>query len=151
MTTPEKTGRNQAGQFAKGASGNPKGKPKGAINKATRAALTLLDGQAEAVTRRAIEMALKGDTVALKLCIDRIVPPRREACLDGLKLPTIHSPADLPNVFASLIGAVGRGELTPGQAEKLARLVGEYGRAVELANFEDRLAVLEQQSKAGQT
>lgn len=63
-------GRSADGTFS---TGNP-GRPKGARNKATTAALALLEGQAEALTQRAVEMALAGDTVALRLCMGN--PPR---------------------------------------------------------------------------
>jgi hypothetical protein len=62
----------------KGQSGNPSGRPPGARHKATVAAEALLDGEAEGLTRKALEMALDGDTVALRLCLERILPPRRE-------------------------------------------------------------------------
>jgi len=64
--------------FVKGQSGNPRGKPKGLRNRATIAAEALLDGEAEALTRKAVEMALGGDTVALRLCLERLMPPRRD-------------------------------------------------------------------------
>ena len=52
--------------------GNPAGKPKGVRNRATLAAEALLDGEAEALTRKAVEMALAGDVMALKLCLERL-------------------------------------------------------------------------------
>ncbi|WP_443217147.1 DUF5681 domain-containing protein [Seohaeicola sp. 4SK31] len=70
-----KSGRNTDGTFGPG---NP-GKPKGARHKATQAALALLDGEAEALTRQAVTMALGGDTTALRLCLERIAPPRKPA------------------------------------------------------------------------
>src|SRR3954452_18590076 len=57
--------------------GNP-GKPKGARHRTTLAIDALLDGDAENLTRKAVEMALGGDTVALRLCLDRLAPPRRD-------------------------------------------------------------------------
>ncbi|MCJ2136438.1 DUF5681 domain-containing protein, partial [Methylobacterium sp. J-026] len=51
--------------FGQGQSGNPGGRPKGARNRSTEALETILDGESEALTRKAIEMALEGDTVAL--------------------------------------------------------------------------------------
>ena len=63
-----KKGRNTARTFG---SGNT-GRPKGARNKKTLAVENLLEGQAEALTQTATSKALKGDSVALKLCIDRI-------------------------------------------------------------------------------
>ena len=73
------------------------GKPKGARSRVTRAMEDLLEGEAEALTRRAVEMALAGDAVALRLCMDRLLPALRErpdrnqfACPDGS--PRTRSP-----------------------------------------------------------
>ena len=54
------------------------GRPKGARHKATQAIQALLDGEGEALTRKAIELALAGDATALRLCLDRILPALRE-------------------------------------------------------------------------
>jgi hypothetical protein len=72
------TGEKQGGRFQKGHSGNPRGKPREARHRSTLAAEVLLDGEAEQLTRKAVELALGGDTTALRLCLDRIIPPRRE-------------------------------------------------------------------------
>ena len=84
-----KTGRNADGTFGPG---NP-GKPKGTRHKATQAALTLLDGEAEGLTRKAVEVALDGDTTALRLCLERIAPPRKDAPVT-FDLPSMQSAAD---------------------------------------------------------
>ena len=47
-------------------SGDPAGRTKGARNRATLAAEALLEGEAEALTRKAIELALAGDPTALR-------------------------------------------------------------------------------------
>jgi hypothetical protein len=60
-------GRGAGRPFAKGNSGPPKG----ARHKATIAAEVLLDGEATALTRKAVEMALTGDTTPLRLCLDQ--------------------------------------------------------------------------------
>ena len=79
MTGPERTGRKQADtQFKPGQSGNPDGRPKGARNATTMALEALLDGQANALTQKAIDLALTGDMAALRLCLDRILPPRKD-------------------------------------------------------------------------
>src|SRR5215211_4292561 len=63
--------------FQPGQSGNPSGRPPGSRNKTTLAVDALLDGEAETLTRKAIELAKAGDLVALRLCLDRICPPRK--------------------------------------------------------------------------
>jgi hypothetical protein len=62
--------------FKAGQSGNPTGKRLGTRNKATMAAQALLDGEADALTRRAVELALEGNMAALRLCLERLLPPR---------------------------------------------------------------------------
>ena len=68
-----KNGRNTAGQFSAGNAG----RPKGSRNKATIAIESLLQGQAEALTQTAVQKALEGDSVALRLCIERIAPAQK--------------------------------------------------------------------------
>src|SRR5262245_2183572 len=64
--------------FQSGQSGNPAGKPKGTRNRTTLAVEALLDGEAETLTRKAIELAKAGDLAALRVCLDRIAPPRKD-------------------------------------------------------------------------
>src|SRR5215510_13572489 len=73
----EQVRRDANGRFRKGQSGNPKGRRTGVRNKATEAAEQFLDGEAEALARRAVELALEGEASALRLCLERIIPPRR--------------------------------------------------------------------------
>jgi hypothetical protein len=55
-----KTDRDQTGRFLRGVSGNPGGRPKGALNRTTLAAMALLDSEAEMLTQRAIEASPRG-------------------------------------------------------------------------------------------
>src|SRR6516165_2074446 len=64
--------------FETGHSGNPNGRPKGARNKATVMVEQLLDGELDALVRKLIEKAKAGDIAALRLCLDRLLPPRRD-------------------------------------------------------------------------
>ena len=77
--------------FAKGRSGNPAGRPRGTRNRSTLAAQMLLQGEAEALTRKAVELALGGDPTALRLCLDRLIAPHRER-LVPLALPPMRKP-----------------------------------------------------------
>ena len=74
----KKTGNQQGTRWPKGRSGNPKGRPLGSRNRATLAAERLLDGEAHALTRQCIELALDGDTSVLRPALERLVPPRRD-------------------------------------------------------------------------
>ena len=70
---PVNTAKKQSGKpFKPGVSGNPSGRPQGSRNKATLALESLLDGQAEVLTQKAVDMALEGDMQALRLCLERI-------------------------------------------------------------------------------
>ena len=84
--------------------GNP-GRPKGARHKTTLAIEALLDGEAEALTRRAIELALEGDLIALRLCLERICPPRKDRPVT-FGLSKLETAADAKNAAAAVIAAV---------------------------------------------
>jgi Family of unknown function (DUF5681) len=140
----ENTARKQRGQpFRKGHSGNPRGRPAGARNAATVLAEQLLDGEAETLIRKAIEKAKRGDMVALRLCLDRIVPPRRDRPVH-FTIPELNSAADATKAMAAITLAVAHGELTPAEAGELSRLVESYVKTIEAAEIERRLRALEE-------
>jgi hypothetical protein len=99
------------------------------------------------LARKAVELALAGDAAALRLCLDRIVAPRREQPL-SVDLPKIRSAADIAGAMAALIGAAARGEIAAGQALALSQTVEIYVRAIEATEFEQRLRKLEQEDAA---
>src|SRR5262249_5233277 len=87
----ENTASSQRGRpFVAGQSGNPSGRPRGARNKATLLAEALLDGEAEAITRKLIEKGLEGDSTALRLCLERLLSPRRDRRVE-FDLPKIET------------------------------------------------------------
>jgi hypothetical protein len=141
---PDNAGRMQGGQFAPGTSGNPAGKARGTRHKATRVALALLSGEVDGLARKAVELALPGDVTALRLCLERLVPPCREAPVT-LDLARLETRADASRVLSVLLAEAGRGEVTPGEAEKLARLVSEHHKAVQLTEIEERLRGVEEE------
>jgi hypothetical protein len=116
--------------FEKGESGNPAGRPPGARNQATVAAEALLDGEAEALTRKAVELALGGDSKALRLCLDRILPPRRDRPI-VVDLPALKETTDAPDAVSAIFAAVGAGQITPGEAAELIKLLDMFITAHE--------------------
>lgn len=144
MKAPEKTGTKQSknSKFAKGQSGNPAGRPKGARNKTTLAVEALLDGEAAKLTKKAIERALAGDVTALRLCLDRISPPSRERRV-SFTLPRLESADDLPDASAAIIHAVANGEVGLAEGEAILRMMDCFRRAFDSAEIERRLLALE--------
>ena len=135
-----KTNRKQG--FKPGQSGNPSGPP-GSRNKATLALEAILDGEGEAIARKAIEKALEGDTVALRLCLERICPPRKSRPIT-LELPTIETAEDVAKAQGTVIGAMAIGDITPEEATVVAGVLEAKRRAIETCELEARLTALEQ-------
>ena len=128
--------------FDKGRSGNPAGRPAGSRNKATLAAEVLLDGQSGALTQMAVDRAFAGSDLALKLCLDRILAPRRERIV-RFALPPITGAVDLAAALGAITAAVAEGALTPGEAHELAQVVQTFINAIEASDFERRLQLVE--------
>jgi hypothetical protein len=139
----KQAGRDAEGRFMKGHSGNPDGRPSGTRNKATETVEHLLDGEAEALTRKAVELALNGDARALRLCLERIIPPRRQRPVQLSELPPVRSAADLGSAMAAIVTAATGGAITPAEAAELARVIEIFVRATETSDFERRLQQLE--------
>jgi len=137
-------------RFEKGRSGNPAGRPPGLRNRATEAAELLLDGEAEALTRKAVELALDGDPSALRLCLERIIAPRRERSI-RVALPAIKSAADLADAMAAITAAVAGGEITPGEAIELAQVVETFVRAFATSDYERWKATLAEKANAAKS
>jgi Family of unknown function (DUF5681) len=144
-TTGHQHGRGAGGRWLRGKSGNPAGRPKGARHKATLAAQALLDGEAEALSRKVIELAMSGDATALKICLERILPPRKDRPI-AFELPQIGSAEDLPKATGAIVHAVANGDLTPQEGQAIAGILEQHRRSLEIADIETRLARLEQVS-----
>ena len=132
-------GRVRGRPFEKGRSGNPAGRQSGSRNKATLAAAALLAGESEALTRKAVDMALDGDPIAMRLCMERVLPPCRERTVK-FSLPPIEgahtgetsgpSTGDIARAMDAVTSALAEGEITPGEAEKIAGVVDTFVRAI---------------------
>ena len=129
--------------FEKGESGNPAGRPRGSRNRATLLMESLLADDAEAIGRKAIEMAKQGDMPAIRLCMDRLAPARKGEPV-AFELPPLDKPADsVAAAAAEIVAAVAAGELTPSEAADLAKVIDVYVRAVATKAFDERLTKLE--------
>lgn len=142
---PGKTGalqvRPKSGQFSPGESGNPAGRPRGSSNRATVLAQNLLDGDAEAIVQKAVAMARAGDPVALRLCVERIIP-RRERSL-SIDMLRIERAADLVQAVGDVIAAAAAGELTLPEAREFLALLESQRKALETSDLAVRIEALE--------
>ncbi|MEM9626891.1 MAG: DUF5681 domain-containing protein [Pseudomonadota bacterium] len=144
--TPENAGpmqgRDPKGRWRKGSSGNAAGKTRGTRHRATLAAESLLDGEADKLTRKAVELALNGDAAALKLCLERLLPPRRDRAV-SVALPELDTDHDILSISKAILTASVTGELSPSEAEALAKIVELHRKTIETADLQQRIAVLE--------
>jgi len=134
-------------RFKPGRSGNPSGRPKGVRNKSSMAAEALLDGESEALTRRCIDLAMEGDPTALRLCLSRLLPVKRERTIE-LDLPALEGSQDSLRAIGTVLEAVGAGEITPTEGQAVASLLETHRRTYEVEELEQRIEALEAQQCA---
>lgn len=143
MSDQDQPERAPGGRFPEGISGNPAGRPPGRKNTATLALEALLDGEGEAITRKAIERAKAGDHHALKLVLDRILPMRRGRPVP-FELPEVEGAADVTKAHGAVLKACASGTLTPEEGAMIASILDAKRRSIEVEEITRRLAVLEQ-------
>ena len=136
-------------KFQKGQSGNPNGRAKGSRNRATMLVEQIfdeklfgVDRKADAIISKVIERAVNGDTACIRLCFDRFAPSRKDRPV-YFALPKMQEVKDAVHASAVIVDAVAAGELTPSEATDLGKLVESYARALQGAEFEERLSKLE--------
>jgi hypothetical protein len=102
----------------------------------------LLEGEAEEITRKAIELAKAGDGPVLRLVLERLSPTRKDAPI-SFELPPIDSVADAMTASASVLAAVASGDISPSEGQSVMALLVSHKMIVEATDFESRLAALE--------
>ncbi|MDT8878522.1 DUF5681 domain-containing protein [Halomonas saccharevitans] len=125
------------GQFPKGRSGNPAGRPKSASTELRRS----LAEHGTAVVEKVVSAALAGDMTAAKVVIDRLLPP-----LKAQPAP-IHVDLEgadgLAGVSRRLVDEAAAGRVPADVASQLVAALGQVARITEIDELERRLAALE--------
>jgi hypothetical protein len=133
--------------YKKGQSGNPTGRPKGVADKRT-ALRELLIPHAEKLVDTAVTMALAGDTAALRICIDRLMPPIKAkdaaVAMPGLK-------GGLADQGQEVLSELAAGRLTPDEASTVMQTVAAQARIVEVDELAKRVRALEERTNAPNT
>ena len=142
MPNKSKT-RNKDGQYKKGASGNPSGRPTGSRNRATLMAEQFLEGQSEQLIRKVVDMANGGNILAMRLCLERVLPIRKERTIE-LELPPAKNAQDLAANYDRVLAAVSEGRITPTEAQSLTEILDSQARLFENVDMERRLQELEE-------
>jgi Family of unknown function (DUF5681) len=133
-------------RFKKGRSGNPAGKPKGARHKTTLLAEKLMQNDAKNIVNAVLAAARDGDMTAARIVLDRIVPARRDSPVT-FAMPKIESATDASKAMTAILEAVAAGEVTPGEAEGVTRIVEGFVKTLASSEFEARLRALEERTE----
>ena len=120
-----------------------KGRPQGSRNAATIALQSLLDEEGGAITRKAVELAKDGDTTALRLVLERLIPPVKERRL-ALEIPKVETPAGITAAIGAVLEAVGAGKITPSEGQALAGLLEAQRKNLETLELEARIDAIEE-------
>ncbi|AZE37702.1 hypothetical protein C4K06_4687 [Pseudomonas chlororaphis subsp. aureofaciens] len=131
------SGRDKAGRFKPGNSGNPGGR-----SGQTQAIRAKLAEGADAVTRKVLAAAKKGDMQACRLILERLVPPIKPT---SEPVQFELDDTDLPSAARSIMRAVAGGQLAPDQGKSLIDGLGAVARVIEVAELQKAIEELRQQ------
>jgi hypothetical protein len=104
---------------------------------------SLLQGQAEQLVQKTVELALAGDITALRLCLERLIPPRKDRPIN-LSLPAIENVQHISLAMTRVSTAIGEGEITPMEGEVLSNVLAAHKAVLLTGDLERRVDELEQ-------
>ena len=142
MATAKTPGQQRGRPFKKGQSGNPSGRRRGSRHKVSLAIESLLEGEGEALARKAIDLALEGDLTALRLCLERLCPPVKQRPIH-IKMPTVESASEAVGAMTAVLESVSTGEITTGEGQAFADMIERFRRVLETEELERRIGALE--------
>ena len=145
VATRELTGRDQAGRFRPGGSGNPSGRPRGSRDRRTVLLGELVDGSGEAIVKKLCASAEAGEPWAVRMVIEKILP-RLERRVD-VDIPRVETAGEVAAAVASVIDLAAGGDLTIEEARAFLQLLEVQRRAIETSDLAVRLELLESNAK----
>lgn len=103
---------------------NPSGRPAGTPNKRTQLA-KLFEPHAPALINKCVELALAGDTNALRLAIERLIPRAKDEPIP-FYLPTKLSAESFKDTIEGILRSLECADITPEQAKTLFDVIKGY-------------------------
>lgn len=126
--------------FKKGQSGNPSGRPKGSKNKASLLAKELIEAETESIIKKLIEIAKEGDLQAIKLVIERLLPPIKEQPFyTSSELPKINNLNDVNASYAYLVQMLDNGEISLNEAKEITALFDSKRKSIEATELKEQI------------
>lgn len=126
-------------KYRKGQSGNPRGRPKGSKDRRT-ALRSLLEPHAPQLVQQAVDLALEGDTTALRMCLDRIIPAM-PAESPPVEIKT--KDGDLARAGEAVLAETFAGKISPSVAQQLLGSLRTQAQIVQVDDLVKRLEALE--------
>jgi len=106
----------------------------------------LVEGQAEQLVQKVLELAQAGNVAALRMVLDRVWPPRKGQPVNVV-MPPINTSEDVLAAIASIWTAIRQGGLTPEEAGALCIVIDRSIHAIETHDMAKRIAALEERDK----
>jgi Family of unknown function (DUF5681) len=133
-----------SGQFERGQSGNPNGRPPGSRNRGFIRLEQILHQDAERVVQRIIEAAISGDMCAAKLILDRVLP--KTACRPRMEivLPELRTADDARTLVSTVLAAAIRGDISTVEAGDVARAAEIFARITGISELQAKVQMLEE-------
>lgn len=119
-----------------------RGRPRGSRNKVVRVCQDTLDNHAEALTKKCLYLAFQGNPTAMRLCMERLTPARRQRTLQ-FKMPLVKTIADVATASESVVNGVARGQLTPAEGQAFSAMLEGRRRVIETEDQDQRIRALE--------
>jgi hypothetical protein len=123
-----------------------RGRPRGSRNRVARVCQDTLDSHAENLMKKCVVLAYQGNTTAMRLCMERLMPARRQRTLQ-FKLPPIKTITDVAVASESVVSGVARGQLTPAEGQAFSAMLDDRRRVIEIQDQEPRIRALEDLNK----
>jgi len=123
-----------------------RGRPQGSRNKATIALQEMLDGHGESITRKCALLALQGNPTALRLCMERLIAPRRDSPVK-FKLLAVNTAAEVGQAIGTVLQDVAGGQLTPAEGQMVSAILEDRRKAIETEDRDNRIRALKPESE----